>query len=86
MTNEEMSIIGNRMKTIVDMYDRHNTIADIAGKAQLPNAQVAKVLSAYGYYHGIKRDEPVEGHSRIPIIFYENYKYLLDYDMIDAFR
>lgn len=86
MTQEQISVISNRMKTVVDMYNRHNTITDIAAKTNLPYVQISKILSANGFYHGIKRDEPTKDHPVNPFIFYEDYDYLLDCNILDSLR
>lgn len=86
MTEEQVSVVANRMKTLVELYSRENTIESLASKTGLTSNQVRAVTSANNFYHGIKRTEGTPGKPINPFIFYEDFKYLLDCDIIDTMR
>lgn len=86
MSNEEVSIIMNRMQTLLSLYDRGTTIDDLTEKTGLSYYQVRKVLSENNYFHGIKREMPINGRSVNPIIFFDKFEYLLACPKLDILR
>ena len=86
MSNEEISIITNRMQTLLDLYDRESTISVLVEKTGLTYNQVQKVLSANNYYHGIKRSEGTQDYKIKPIVFYSDFEYLLNCPTLDTLR
>lgn len=86
MTETEMSVIENRIKTIEDLYSRNNTIEDISEKTGLSYSKVQRVLANQNFFHGIKRTEGTKNHPLKPLTFYKQYEYLLEADKIDSLR
>ena len=86
LTKEQNSIISNRMKTLVKLYDRTSTIPTVADKTGLTYNQVQKVLSKNNYYHGIKYEEPTIEHPIFPLVNFNEISFLLDCDNLDTLR
>lgn len=86
MSNEELSIITNRMQTLLDLYDRNSTIPTLVEKTGLSYNQVQKVLSANNYYHGIKRLQGTPDYPVKALIFYSDFEYLLECSALDNLR
>jgi len=86
MAYEETSIIANRMQTILDLYSRDTTIPDLVTKTGLNYNQIQSILSKNNFFHGIKRDKGTKDHPIHALIFYDEFKYLLNYSIIDTLR
>ena len=86
MTDEQVSVVHNRMKTVLDLYSRRNTLESIANMTGLKYEQVRAITSANNFQHGIQKTEGTPEHPINPFIFYEDFKYLLDCDIIDTMR
>ena len=86
MSNEELSIISNRMQTLLDLYDRESTIPSLVEKTGLTYSQIQKVLSANNYYHGIKRLQGTPDYPIKALIFYRDFEYLLRCTNLDNLR
>lgn len=86
LTKEQNSIISNRMKTLVKLYDRTTTIPAVANITGLTYNQVQKVLSKNNYYHGIKHVEPTIEHPIFPLVNFNEIAFLLDCDNLDTLR
>jgi len=86
MTREDIAIISNRMKTVLEMYNRNNTINAIAIKTGLTDSQVSSILSANNYWHGILRTEGTSRHPIDAIVDYNKFAFLLKADKLDIIR
>ena len=86
MTREEISIISNRMQTVIDLYSRDTTINNLATKTGLSYSQIQNVLSKNNFFHGIKKNEGTIEHPIHALIFYDDFKYLLNYPVLDSLR
>ena len=87
LTDNEKSIIANRLITIINAYDsRENTISGLAEKTGLKYNQIQKILSDYNFYHGIKRNTGTASHPLNLVIKYDDFRYLIDCTEIDHMR
>ena len=86
MTDEQVSVVCNRMKTVLDLYSRRNTLESIANMTGLTYEQVRAITRANNFQHGIQKTEGTPGHPINPFIFYEDFAYLLDCNILDTMR